>query len=380
MVQNLGMKFVELPGNPEQVLASDDGADFLRTPSSPLELVSRFSKLFFPLLSKSLVDSLPACRSTNAIVASPLAYYGYDIAQALNVPFFPCSLLPMTPTSEFPFPMIQSPIAIGSFGNQMSYSVARQVFWQFMRDNLNPWRKEYLNLPALGVGDEPTARMESSGVVFLYGFSTAVLPRPSDWPPRHQITGYWTWQFDQLWQPDEKLKSFIDSSQNLIAFRFGTMSKGEQTRMCRIVCEALQATDATGILFTDLESPPPDVESASRMVQVPSIAMPRFLPRCRVAVHYCDTETSGLVMTAGLPSVPTPIFGDQFFWARRMNSIGVASRPIETKDFNAVNLANQIKIAMANTDIANKCSKLSERLKSEDGIANAVTYLSNRIK
>jgi sterol 3beta-glucosyltransferase len=85
-------------------------------------------------------------------------------------------------------------------------------------------------------------------------------------------------------------------------------------------------------------------------------------------------------MTAGLPSVPTPIFGDQFFWARRMNSIGVASRPIETKDFTAVNLANQIKIAMANTDIANKCSKLSERLKSEDGIVNAVTYLSNRIK
>lgn len=373
----LGLKFSCLPGNPEQVLASESGDDFLRNPSSPVELVSRFSKLFFPLLGRCLVDSLPACRSTNAIIASPLAYFGYDIAQALRVPFFPCSLVPMTPTGDFPFPMIQSPISLGSFGNQMSYTLARQVFWQFMRDNINPWRKEYLNLPALGIGDEPTAKMESSNVAFVYGYSSRVVPRPSDWSGRHQITGYWPLTAGVLWQPDEKLTAFVNTSNPLVVFRFGTMSEREQTRLVKITERALDSTSMRGVYLTDLI--PADAVASDSVCYAPSIAAEWVMQRSVLVIHHCDSETSATAMRAGKPSIPMPIFADQFFWSGRMQSLGVASKAIAAKDYQSENLAALLKIALRDEDLSRQAEKLSQELSTENGVGNAVAYLRKRL-
>ena len=377
MVKMLGLQFSCLPGNPEQVLSSESGDELLRNPTSPVELVSRFSKLFFPLLEKCLVDSLPACRSTKAIIASPLAYFGYDIAQALRVPFFPGSLVPMTPTGDFPFPMIQSPIALGSFGNQMSYTLARQVFWQFMRDNINPWRKEYLNLPPLGIGDEPTAKMESSGMSFLYGYSSRVVPRPSDWAARHQVTGYWHLATELMWQPDKEIAAFVDTDLPVIALRFGTMSERQQSRIAQIAERALEAAEMRGIFLTDLA--PTDGNGSERLHYAPSIAADWAAQHCAMAVHNCDNETSSIVMRAGKPSIAAPIFGDQFFWSGRMQALGVASKVLTTKDFQSANLAALLISTLNDKEMWRQATKLSAELSMENGIENAVAYMRKRL-
>ncbi len=373
-----GMSFVELPGNPEELLASDSGEEFLRSPSSPIELVSRFSKLFFPFLSKCLVDSLPACRSASAILGSPLAYYGYDIAAALKIPFFPCSLIPLNPTGEFPFPMIQSPVSVGSFGNQMSYSLSRQVFWQFMRENINNWRKEYLSLPTLGLVDEPTGKMESAGIPFVYGFSSQVIKRPADWPLRHQITGFWPLDVGRDWHPDAALLEFVQEKVRPVVFRFGTIGPREQERIVRIAQRTLELIDMKGIFISD--HPNHNLES-ERLMFSPSVSRDWLLKYCFTIVHNCDVETTSAVMRAGATTVPAPFFADQFFWARKLYSLNVSTvpLPLSSRDFNVENLAQALRSAVEKRDVIDSAVSLGAHLRKEDGVANAVAFFKQKI-
>lgn len=377
LIESRGMSFVELPGNPEELLASDAGEEFLRSPSSPVELVSRFAKLFFPFLSKCLVSSLPACKGTAAIIASPLAYYGYDIASALRVPFFPCSLIPINPTGEFPFPMIQSPMSVGSFGNQMSYSVSRQVFWQFMRDNINGWRKEYLNLPALGMVDEPTGKMEAAGIPFVYGFSSHVVKRPSDWPLRHQITGFWPLDRSNEFTADAELLDLTERCKPIV-FRFGTIGPREQRRLAKVIQQALEIADLQGVLITDQ---PDQAMKTERLSFAPGSARDWLLKRCSTVVSNCDVEFASAIMRAGKPGIPTPFFADQFYWARKMYSLNIATVPIplSSRDFAADTVAHALRSSIDEAGLSENCTALSKKLQGEDGIANAVMFFKQKI-
>ena len=378
LVKAQGLLYFELPGNPEAVLASDSGEEFLRTPSSPIELVSRFSKLFLPFINKSLIDSLPACRSTNAIIASSLAYYGYDIAQALNVPFFPCSLFPLTPTAEFPFPLMQSPVSLGGFANQMSYAIARQVFWQFMRDNINTWRQEYLNLPPVGIKDEPTSTMDATGVSFLYGYSPFIAPRPADWPVRHQITGYWLLPPQSDWQPDEALRQFISRQANIVLLQYGTMSPREFKKIANLSRRALALADLRGVLLTDLPPHQHDF-SDDRLHYAGTNARDWLLSQANLAVQHCDTDTSSAIMCAGLPSVAIPIFGDQFFWARKMEALGLVTPPLAAGKLSAELLACLMNTALNDKNMQQRATEMKTKLHAENGVANVVSYLTSRL-
>jgi len=197
-----------------------------------------------------LADSWEACQGTEAIVAVPFTFWGYDIAEKLGVPFYLAALLPLHACQDFPIPTMP---AMGgwpweSLYNQLSYPLIHLSFWQLLRGPINQWRQSTLNLPPLSPCQEPLTRMER--VPFLYAYSRAIVPRPAHWPPQLHVTGYWFWERPSDWKAPRELVEFLGAGPPPVCIGFGSMQNRDPQKMTALALAALAQTGQRGILLT----------------------------------------------------------------------------------------------------------------------------------
>jgi sterol 3beta-glucosyltransferase len=92
-------------------------------------------------------------------------------------------------------------------------------------------------------------------------------------------------------------------------------------------------------------------------------------------VHHGGAGTTAAGLRAGVPSIVVPFFADQPFWADRVRKLGVGPTPISRKRLTAEKLSEAILEAVGSEDIRARASSIGERIRDEDGVANAVEAL-----
>jgi UDP:flavonoid glycosyltransferase YjiC (YdhE family) len=97
-----------------------------------------------------------------------------------------------------------------------------------------------------------------------------------------------------------------------------------------------------------------------------------LFPRVAAVVHHCGAGTTGAGLRAGVPTVGVPHFADQYFWARRIERLGVGPRAIPRRKLTIDRLAQAIRAATDDPGIRDRARALGERVRSEDGVAVAV--------
>ena len=83
-----------------------------------------------------------------------------------------------------------------------------------------------------------------------------------------------------------------------------------------------------------------------------------------------------IVIHAGIPTITLPLAIDQFFWAERVEKLGVGLS-IPQRKLNAQNLAQTIIEALNNKDMGLKSKAISASLSQENGIELAVRQIRN---
>ncbi|MBW1891065.1 MAG: methyltransferase domain-containing protein [Deltaproteobacteria bacterium] len=76
------------------------------------------------------------------------------------------------------------------------------------------------------------------------------------------------------------------------------------------------------------------------------------------------------------PSIICPFFGDQPFWGRQVERIGVGPSPIPQKRFTVERLCHAIKVVMNDSAMRQNAAALGNRLQKENGISNAVAFIT----
>jgi len=89
-------------------------------------------------------------------------------------------------------------------------------------------------------------------------------------------------------------------------------------------------------------------------------------------IHHCGLGTTAEVLKAGLPSIPVPHMIDQFAWADRIHSLGVATDPIPRKELTVEKLSKAITEALENSRMKENAKKLGQKIRKEKGLKNAV--------
>jgi hypothetical protein len=94
-----------------------------------------------------------------------------------------------------------------------------------------------------------------------------------------------------------------------------------------------------------------------------------LFPRIDAACHHGGAGTTGASLRAGIPTIIKPFFGDQAFWAERVESLGVGSgiRKLTTDE-----LSDALVQATTNERQIAKAKAVGEEIRRERGVQRAI--------
>ncbi|KAI1295083.1 Sterol 3-beta-glucosyltransferase [Mortierella claussenii] len=379
-IESHGIEFGHVGGDPSELieLCVENG---MFTVSFIREGLSRFRGWMDDLMN----TAWEACQNTDVIIESPSAMAGIHIAEALNVPYFRAFPFPWTRTRAFPHPFAVPERNLGRGYNYMSYAMIEQVFWKGISSQVNRWRKK-----TLGIGSTTLEKMEVHRVPSLYSWSPSLVPAPMDWHSWVHVTGYWFLDNPDLdWTPPEGLEEFLvaDPENKPVYIGFGSMVVSDPESMTKTIVDAIVDSGVRAIVskgWSDKLSTQED--GAVKVVQnkageervypssvymLTSVPHDWLFPRLAGVVHHGGAGTTAAGLRAGIPTVIKPYFGDQHFWAQRIEDAGVG---VWCHDLTVKKLSAALKTITTDEKMIKKVKAIGEKIRAEDGVGTAIQY------
>ena len=313
--------------------------------------------------------SAPHLGDTDLIINQlPAGLFGFDLAEKYGVPMVLASVIPLARTRMFPlmgFPHLLLP----GF-NKATYYLGEQLAWQMFRPVINCWRQNTLNLPPLPLKGY-FGLLGTRQIPIVNGFSQHVVPRPKDWNEHIHITGYW-FPEDKHWQPPSDLLAFIEAGSPTVFIGFGSMPIKDPQRTTSIILEALQQTGQRGVLHMGWgglgNQAIPDT-----IFKIDYVPYDWLFPRMAMVIHHGGSGTTAFGLRSGIPSCVVSFVFDQQYWGERIAELGAGPKPIPFKDLTVNRLVEVIHVGISDSQVRQKAAKLSEKIKVENGIQNALS-------
>jgi UDP:flavonoid glycosyltransferase YjiC (YdhE family) len=370
-----GLPFVPLPGDMRQVLPQARGQDGRTSGTGPRAL-ARLLRIARPVIAElgaGITAAAAATRPEAMLLSTVVAPLGYQVAEARGVPWAGAFLQPVEPTGDFGSVLLGGR-SIGRLGNRAAAAAA-----VFASQSL--YRRPVLDLRArLGLPRQPIrtlrARQDGGRYPTFHGFSTAVLPRPSDWRPQLRITGYWWPERPAGWRPPGELEAFLAAGPPPVFVGFGSMAPGRGPRLAPAVLAAIRATGVRAVVqagWAELRVP-----DGAAVLSVGAVPHDWLFPRMAAVVHHGGAGTTAAGLRAGVPAVAVPVLADQPFWADRLRMLGASPAPIPFSRLDAGRLAAGIRAVTTDSRYAARARAVSARLAAEDGAAPVLAWLADQ--
>jgi len=103
-----------------------------------------------------------------------------------------------------------------------------------------------------------------------------------------------------------------------------------------------------------------------------------LFPRCALVIHHGGSGTTHSACRAGVPSLVMPFAADQFFWADRLQQLGVAPAALSPKRLDAGTLARAIGV-VEHARTRERAVALGRAMESENGVADAVDLIDRQL-
>ena len=245
--------------------------------------------------------------------------------------------------------------------------------WQSFRSADKKARSEVLHLPPSSFWG-PFSSLRKQKRTVLYGYSSHVLPHPRDWDDSQHVTGYWFLEPHEGWQPPKDLLDFLDSGPPPVYIGFGSMSSSKAAETADLVLEALARASQRGVLYAGWGGLKKE-QLPETVFMTGSVPHTWLFPRMAAVVHHGGVGTTAAGLAAGVPSIITPFFADQPFWGQRVYELEVGPKPIAHKRLTIDKLSEAIHRAVTDVGMRKKAATPGERIRSENGVAQAVTVI-----
>jgi UDP:flavonoid glycosyltransferase YjiC (YdhE family) len=201
-----------------------------------------------------------------------------------------------------------------------------------------------------------------------------VVPRQPEWPERIAMPGYFILKEAEHYTPHSELEQFLSDGPTPIYVGFGSMVSNRACDLADVVLEAVQLSGCRAVIGSGWAGLDGYLGRCDNILLIGSVPHDWLFSRVALAVHHCGAGTTAAAVRAGIPTVPVPFVGDQFFWGWQLQRLGVATPRLERRGLTAARLAEAIQLARKPEMIA-RAAALGRRVRSEDGVAAAVRQL-----
>lgn len=355
LIGGCGLECRPLPGDPRDLVRA-------RTAARSEQEAQSATVRFLEGLGEGIVGA--AGQGTDVVLTAlgpaPLSRLA---AEALGLPCLGTYLAPAIPTGEFPLPGLPQPGAADPAAN-LAAGRALLARAGALYTGILPRLRDRLGLPAVPAGGG--AEASDTAWPTCYGFSPLVVPRPADWPPAAEVSGYWWPARPVAWQPPGDLADFLEAGPPPVFIGFGSMAPDQGERLSQVIADAVTRAGVRAVVqagWAQLSG------TGDQILAVGDLPHDWLFPQVGAVVQHGGAGTTAAGLRAGMPAVAVPVLADQPFWAHRLHRLGVAPEPVPFEKLTAATLGSALRECLGNPGYRERAADLAHRIAGEDGAA-----------
>jgi UDP:flavonoid glycosyltransferase YjiC (YdhE family) len=310
----------------------------------------------------------------DAIIANPPSFAPAHIAEKLGIPLHMMFTFPYTPTVQFPHPLanIKASNVEPTYSNFMSYPLVEMMMWQGLGDLINRFRTQILHLEDISTLWAP-GQLYRLKVPYTYMWSPGIIPKPKDWGPEIDITGFVFLDLASSFTPPDDLKEFLDNGEPPVYIGFGSIVVDDPDQFTKLIFEAVKMAGVRALVSKGWGGFGSNSDCPDNIFMLENTPHDWLFPRCSAVVHHGGAGTAAIGLKCAKPTMIVPFFGDQPFWGAMVSKAKAGAHEcIPYKHLTAERLAEGIKQCL--TDEAREnVKKIADDIEKEgDGALNAV--------
>ena len=235
------------------------------------------------------------------------------------------------------------------------------------------------------LGLEPLSTLWAPGQLFrlkvpyTYLWSPGLIPKPADWGPEINVTGFVFLDLASSFEPPEALTNFLDAGEPPVYIGFGSIVVDDPDQFTSLIFEAVKKAGVRALVSKGWGGLGGEDDSPDNIYMLDNTPHDWLFPRVRAVVHHGGAGTTAIGLKCGKPTLIVPFFGDQPFWGAMVAKAGAGAEPIPYKRLTVDKLAAGIEELL--TPEAQKNAKvIAKRIEDEgDGAINAVKSIERSL-
>jgi sterol 3beta-glucosyltransferase len=281
--------------------------------------------------------------------------------------------------------------------------------WRLVLSLMMPTTRDQCNIIKAKVGNEDWLKFFPLSVneliedqndpliVKIVGCNAEVSPIPTDVISTNiHLTGWWTLdcahQIERFNAGDPnfggtdkvQIESFLRAGTTPVYLGWGSMLAVSPEFMTRLAVSALMKTKRRGIVLKGWGGLGPDLlveedlksYARSNVLFVKSAPHEWLLPQCACAVIHGGSGSTAAAMRSGKPTIITPVFLDQYDFAKSCNRLKVGVGTCQFKEVTTDILAAAIDKCITDESVKKTAAQLAKMLKAENGVDRAIDLIS----
>ncbi|SCL39363.1 UDP:flavonoid glycosyltransferase YjiC, YdhE family [Micromonospora pallida] len=359
LVRDCGLEYRALPGDPVELVRA-------RTAAPSPEAAGAVFAAFLDELGEGVLTATAAGTDILLTAFGP-APLSRVVAEGFGIPSLGVYLAPGVPTREFPPPGWPD---AGHLSPADNLAAGRELLARtgvLYADVLRRLRAR-LDLPA-STGETPNP---PDDWLICHGYSSAVVPRPTDWPTNVHVTGYWWPAGPPGWQPPDLLVDFLQAGPPPVFVGFGSMTPTHE-RLHEVVAAAVKRAGVRAVVQSGWAELGPAGDDTLLVGDLPHDWL---FPRTAAVVHHAGAGTTGAGLRAGVPALPVPVLVDQPFWADRLHRLGVAPPPLPIHELTTDTLTDALRSCLGRSTYRDRATELAHQVRADDGPAAVLSLIT----
>jgi vancomycin aglycone glucosyltransferase len=302
-----------------------------------------------------------AARDCDLIVAATaLQFAARSIAEAQNIPYVFAVYCPaVLPSSKYPPPSHGN--AGQQWGEHHSHSLSEEENLQLWEENEESFQKfgAVLNEERAKAGLAPVPSVQRYMFTDRPWLAADPVLAPAFPLAGMEVVQTGAWMLsDETPLPDD-LEKFLAEGEPPVYLGFGSMRASDQT--ARVLIEAVRTLGLRSILSQGWAGLTPS-DAGTDCLSIPDVAHEKLFPRVAAIVHHGGAGTTTSAARAGTPQVIIPHNYDQFYWAHRVQELGIGVSGPVRNDITVENVVQALRECLQ-SDMKTRAQELASRIK-----------------
>jgi UDP:flavonoid glycosyltransferase YjiC (YdhE family) len=330
--------------------------------------------------TRRVIDSqfrelIPMLPEYDMLIASNTEFAAPSAAEYCGKPYIRTAYGPFIPSRSIPPPVFPWPKPHPLF--------RPALLWKLLNAGLNLMVKKTLNKNRLALGMPPirdqAEHAPANADNYLF-YSKYLGTYDSSWNYKWEIGGYcfndiFSYRKTEL----EQFLAFVKKDRRpTVFFTLGSCNVKQRDRFAGLLFEICAGHDYKLAVSCGWWKVGAQLENRDNLFRLEHPIPHWFIfPHCDAVIHHGGVGTTHSAARSGKPQMIVPLILDQFYWANRVQELGIGPGGVKIRGISKKRLEQKVVDLVSNPSYKDRAASMGVLIRSEGGLENICRYIES---